>query len=485
MDHALVESLAQVGQRLSEQAALDPAEPATPSLSFGQAVSITLARLSGQNLPEPAGKPAVELLGFLELAWDDAAHAVLCDVNEGNVPDSRNADAFLPDGLRRTLGLSDNARRYARDVLLLNIILNTRPRGDAVVLACRRSAEGDPLTPSRLLLACDPDTLVARIQDFYPEDETAGDGPSPLLLAAGGENRFLIPRPHQDHPPLTELGVTRFRDYLACPYRFYLKHVADLQPTDDRADELGAAAFGNLAHEVLANFGGSDVAASTDAQAIAAWLERELDRQVQKLYGSRPAAALRVQAENLRQRLNMFARAQAQEVQAGWRIDRGYIERKVAARIEVDGKPFTINGKIDRLDRHPERGVRLIDYKTRDKGADLVRELRPESVHRKKDGTWIDLQLPLYRVLAQQWGVDDAATGYFNLGRNPQTTRVDLADWSEADFASAMACRDGVIRDLRAGRFWPPLAPPAFDDGLSRLAADHDLNRAQLIEAST
>ncbi|MEM1108481.1 MAG: PD-(D/E)XK nuclease family protein [Planctomycetota bacterium] len=483
-DHDTVEALTQIGRVLGGQSHLSADLSITPPLTFSQAVTITLTRLAGQLIPEPGGTPAVELLGFLELPWDDAEHVVLTDVNEGNVPDSRNADAFLPDGLRRPLGLPDNARRYARDVLLLNIVLRTRPADAVSVLACRRSAEGDPKTPSRLLLACDEQKLVERVTDFYPEDEAQKVIPLPRLLTPGGTNRFLIPKPLIDGPPLDELSVTKFRDYLACPYRFYLKHIHGLRTIDDRAVELNGAAFGNLAHEVLAAFGRSSVAAATEAPPIRDWLTHELDRQAAKRYGQSPAAAVRVQIEQLRQRLTLFAHTQAREAASGWRIDPELIEQDFAVSIDVDGQPFRIKGKIDRIDRHPELGVRLIDYKTRDKSAARADDLKPDRVHRQR-GEWVDLQLPLYRLLAADRGMPNAETGYFNLGGSPATTAMHPAGWSDEDYASAADARDHVIRQLRAQRFWPPKEPPPFDDGFARLAADHHPDRSELIGAST
>ncbi|MEL7089030.1 MAG: PD-(D/E)XK nuclease family protein, partial [Planctomycetota bacterium] len=413
-----------------------------------------LTRLAAGVLPPAADGPSVELLGFLELPWDDADYAVLTDLNEGRVPDSRQADAWLPDGLRAALGLADNARRYARDVLLLNIVL--RSRRSTTVLACRRTAEGDPLMPSRLLLACDQDTLIRRVTDFYPDDEAVSEPADlpPTLFNPGGTSRFLVPRPLLDHPLLEQLGATKFRDYLACPYRFYLKHVERLRPVDDRAVEMDAAAFGNLAHEVLAGFARSGVADATDPKPIADWCAGELARRSRDRYGPSPHAAVRVQLEWLGQRFAVFASAQAREAQAGWRIVADLVEHRVRHAVTVDGRPFTITGTIDRVDRHAQHGHRVVDYKTRD--ASDPQKLSPEAVHRRKKTEWVDLQLPLYRTLAASAGIEGAAVGYFNLGRSAATSGLIPADWGSADYASADQARDVVIRSLREQKFWPP-----------------------------
>ncbi|MBB6430812.1 PD-(D/E)XK nuclease family protein [Algisphaera agarilytica] len=477
-DHSIIEALTQLAQALDQQAQLDLDAPSTPRVTFAQAVSLTLSRLARQRIPEPGGTSAVELLGFLEMPWDDASRVVLTDVNEGRIPDSRHADAFLPDSLRRSLDLPDNARRYARAALYLNIVLQTRPAGHAVLLACRHSADGDPLVPSRLLLACDPATRTQRVKDFYPKDESASTSPAPLLIAPGGENRFLIPRPLLDEPPITSLRVTAFRDYLACPYRFYLKHVLRLGALDDRAVELDALAYGNLTHDVLEAFGRSDLIDATDGGPIEEFLNDTLTTRVRQKFGRDARPAVRVQIAQLRERLSQFADQQARLSQDGWRIRQDLIETSLEATVTLDGQAFTVTGKIDRVDEHPDHGFRLLDYKTSDAGDS------PQKTHLSK-GQWRDLQLPLYLTLVGPIGIDGAQLGYFNLPKAAANAGVTLADWGQDALAEAMAQRDLVIRGVRGGVFWPPsLDVPSYADAVSGITADGAMGRPELIAQS-
>jgi hypothetical protein len=469
-DHRTLEALELIGQALRELSTLDPAAPATPRVGFEAAVSLLLDGLAGRPLPDPAERAAVELVGFLELPWDDAEHAVVTDLNEGLVPATRNADAFLPDGLRRSLGLADNDRRLARDKLLLSIAVHSR--ADCRLLACRRSAEGDPRLPSRLLLSGGEAQRRQRVADFFITPQDAPP-PRPSPLRPGPVSRFLIPRPLLDQPPLTKLAATAFRVYLACPYRFYLAYVARLEAVDDRATEMDGRAFGTLAHDVLEQFGGSDAAAADEPRVIEEYLSQQLDETVRERYGRRPRTAVRVQVEQLRERLSHFADLQAQETQKGWRIRRDLVEQKQGVTIEVDGEPFTITGTIDRIDEHPEHGYRVLDYKTADSAQ------TPKQTHRRGED-WTDLQLPLYRGLVAPWGIDTPRLGYVNLSK--AGVKLELADWDEDELAAADAMRDEVIRRVRAQEFWPPSKnPPVYEDAFTRLAADRALNRDELI----
>ena len=80
-------------------------------------------------------------------------------------------------------------------------------------------------------------------------------------------------------------------------------------------------------------------------------------------------------------------------------------------------------------------------------------------------------------------GIDAAQLGYFNLAKSAKESGVKVAKWDEADLAAAAAARDGVIRDLRERRYWPPGDDlPRWDDGFVRVAADRAVDRPDLIK---
>jgi len=109
--------------------------------------------------PLPAAQP-VELLGWAELALDDAPALVLTGFNEGHVPEPVRAGAFLPDRLRRDLSLPDAEQRQARDAYTLALILSSGRQVE--LISGRRRVEGDPLRPSRLAFHCPDEQIVER-----------------------------------------------------------------------------------------------------------------------------------------------------------------------------------------------------------------------------------------------------------------------------------------------------------------------------------
>ncbi len=470
-----------------------------PEVSAGEALRLVLQQAAGERIAPLPDPKAIELLGWLELPLDDAPVLIVVAMNEGIVPSSLNADLFLPNQLRRVLGIEDNARRYARDAYAMSVICGSRER--LRVIAGRRTSEGDPLVPSRLLFACDRPTMARRASAYFaPAADRGAESCRERPPWRSGRSEEAVPGVHPGTPqrafptlqvprpcplaePVTSMRVTEFRDYLACPYRYYLRHRLGLERLADDALELDGLGFGSLTHEVLRRFGAGPLAAATDTRQISDFLSRSLDEVLGERYGPKPLPAIRVQAEQLRARLAAFADWQAGWAASGWRIE--HVEwqpEEGQARLMVDGQPMFLRGRIDRVDFHPSEGRRVIfDYKSSNQ-ADS-----PEKTHRRQ-GQWVDLQLPLYRHLAADLGSGGPiGLAYIVLPKDVRQVGPLWAvgnaqhdapgvEWTEADLAEADAAAADVVRKVRAEQFWPPVSPPpAFFDDLAAICQDNQL----------
>jgi RecB family exonuclease len=168
-----------------------------------------------------------------------------------------------------------------------------------------------------------------------------------------------------------------------------------------------------------------------------------------------------VQVEQLRARLNAFAKQQAEWYEQGWRIEHTELSGdKAGATLDVDGEPIHLTGRIDRIDRHAESGAHaVLDYKSSDKGEG------PEKTHRRSR-QWVDLQLPLYRHLARGFvSAGPVQLGFVLLPKDVSQTRFEIADWTESQLNEADDVARDVVRAIRQQVFWPPQDPRArFDD---------------------
>lgn len=466
-----------IAAALRAQAAMPAA--LMPVVSGAEAIRMTLEQIAGEYIAPPPDRRAVELLGWLELPLDDAPALVVAAMNDGFVPSAARGDPFLPNQLRQALGIEDHDRRWARDIYALSVLAASRPGMKLIV--GRRTAEGDPLLPSRLLFACDEETIARRVRQFCATETDGGLQSADASRPAAGRSRLEVPRPRPLEQPIESMRVTEFRDYIACPYRYYLRHVLNLEPLRDEAAELEPTAFGTLAHDVLAAFGRSPPAASVDAAEIARWLDEQLDREVLETYGSAPLPAIRVQVEQLRLRLRAFADWQAKWAAAGWRIESTETSPpRGAAKLIVDGRPMLLRGRIDRIDFNPAEGKRLIiDYKTSDAPTS------PDKAHRRGE-KWIDLQLPLYLHLASGMGLNGPMqTAYFHLPKDVKQTGIEVAQWTDDELRGADETAADVVRGVRAERFWPPSPqPPDFTEDFAPICQDNQFRAPGLSDAA-
>ena len=250
---------------------------------------------------------------------------------------------------------------------------------------------------------------------------------------------------------------------------------------DDSDRELSAASFGSLAHEVLHRFAKDKVKDASDPAPIADFLSATLDDVVYAEFGREILPAVRLQTAQLRLRLDAFARWQAEHRGTGWRIE--HAERTVegeAAVLDVDGVPFYLHGRIDRIDVNDLTGARLIvDYKTSEATPD------PHRAHQKK-GAWVDLQLPLYRHLAASMGISGSVTlAYVALPKKTADIKLFPAQWTEDELRTADEVAREVVRGIRAGHFEPTEGPPpAFSEQFAELCMDNQLTMATPIAAS-
>ncbi len=465
-DRALVGALRGLGEALAEIEEC-PADLA-PTVPAWQALERLGRLLVGRAIPPPParpGRPTVELLGWLELPLDDAPALILTGFQEDRIPESVHGDAWLPNGLRRRLGLADNEARLARDVFAATLILETR--AEAVFVSGRRSAAGDPLRPSRLGFHAPEGQIPARVRhalDAAPARRSAPPRPEETP-------RRTLPRRPGTHTP-QRFSVTAFRTYIESPYRFYLEHVLGVETFDHDGRELDPRGFGSLAHDALEVLGrDATLRSSTDAGRLAGALEAELRRLARERLGSTPAAAVELQVDQLAWRLRQFAIHQAERAREGWTVVAAEWKPPRPARLEVDGSDIELSGRIDRIDLHRDGRWALLDYKTAERAGDQG----ARKAHRARDGTWRDLQLPLYAHLAAGMAEELGARGvpqlgYAALGRDEANIRFDLIeDWDEGVLASALEAAREIVRAVRRGEFFDVARARPFEPVLAAL----------------
>jgi ATP-dependent helicase/nuclease subunit B len=485
---------------LEENARLeDPGDAVELALTGSQA----LRSLSGRD------DSVLDLPGWLELSFEKPGLMILGGMHDGSVPDGRMDDAFLPDGVREKLELRHAKTRHARDAFLLRSFAESRP---LEIVVAKVDPQGEPRRPSRLLLAASGRDLAERVKQL------AGQPPAgSKRLSAWERGPWTL---HFDEPPKSylegdrKLSPSALRDYLHCPFRFYLRRLLKWDRCEADKLEMNPRDFGNICHRAFEAMGNDErMKHTTEARELADFLISHVEKELHRLYGPTLSLPLMVQREAAISRLQRFAEKEVEDHLAGWVIDA--VEVPVGSELlpwSFEGQP--IGMQIDRIDRHPSLGYRVLDYKS------SARSDSPESAHlrtfserrrtygntlitggRSKEKVWKNVQLPLYAAyVMQRYGLSSPpAVGYVNLPATLNEIGIDM--WHAFDASllnSALEWTRGAIAALHAGVHWPPveltnqesriddfadLAPDGFEAAVSGTLIEHFKATAERYDA--
>jgi ATP-dependent helicase/nuclease subunit B len=450
----------------------------TDGLMAAQVLVLIGEAMTASMLATEGTDDGVELMQWLDAGIDDAPNMVLTGMNDGIVPGGMEVDPWLPDSVRARLGMPCAMRRQARDAWILHALLS-RKRFIRLVTG-RTQMAGDPLQPSRLLLGLQGEELARRMA-WMGDPKSPRSSATRWAAVAASEGQFTVNLLPTGPSKFVSVSVTAFRDYLKCPALFQLKRDPRLllDGADDGAVELDSMGFGNLVHTALQAWGRDEAQrtaagepATIDAAVIEQRVHAALDEMRDRDYPQSIRGAYVVQFALARERLTAFAHVQAVWAADGWQVVHSELSFATRVRDEfgraapmIGDTGLLLQGRIDRVDVHPDRGFAALDYKTSAKPND------PEGEHRKPKGRWVDLQLPLYAVLLRSIGitVPPMNLGYFALPSNPADTAVLLAGkWDEGFLGEAEAEATRIARLIVAGQFTrAPDYEPDADDPLA------------------
>ena len=435
------------------------------------ALALSLDCLAQSRLSEPRGDIDLVLQGWLELLWEKAPNLIVTGLNEEHVPGIFISHPFLPDSLRKALGLPCQNTRFARDAFILAALAQQRldKRGRLRLLCGQWSEDGDALRPSRLLFLCEDAVLPQRVAHLFPKEEDQPSAAEPPRTLA-----WKL-QPDWSAKPIETISPSRLREYLSCPFRYYLSCTKSMSAVETGKRELDAAEFGNLIHHAFHRLSlDAGMRDCTHERQIAECLENAARERVREVYGRRPAPLITLQLESILQRLKKAAEIEARNRQEGWQC----VDAELLIGGEEDATPFKIaearlRGRIDRVERHVDGSLRIVDFKSSDKPR------TPQEAHVKvitsrtklteedewkcfdlpdgKRGMWLDLQLPLYAAALKLRGQDVTSVAYFALPKSIQDTAI--LPWEGLDAAlidAALGCAAEAVQRIRSGQFWPP-----------------------------
>ncbi len=321
--------------------------------------------------PDQSGHPRLAIYGLIEARLQSADLMILGGLNEGTWPGIPAPDPWLAPRIRAALGLPGLERRigvaahdFAQGLGAPRVIV-TRSRRDASA----------PALASRLWLR-----LQAMAGDRFERDRALEDWTRRLDAASG---HHPADRPAPD-PPATlrprVISVTEVDRLKADPYAFYARRVLGLMPLDPVDADPTAAWRGTAVHDILEAWWKEDRCAPGTLH----------DRAVRMLKDAPVHPLLRALWQpRLAEAIDWIAATMTEMEADGRRV----LAAEGRGEIAIAG--VTLSGRYDRIDRLPDGGVAVIDYKTG----------KPPSAAAVREG--FSLQLGLLGLIAERGGFAD------------------------------------------------------------------------------
>ena len=457
-------------------------------------------------------RPAINVLGLLEARGGRYRAVVVMGLSEGLLPSVEREDPFLDEPTRAALGLESRLGREQPGLFYQGVtradahLLLTRPYladdGEAWVASPFWGAVERVLSgPPRRLRPEDPRPLqeAGSPQELLFWGVRRGGMPVSLLephrerWAELQHSRDVLRARNEPEPagpyegdlaPLAEALSERFNldhlwspsrleTYGTCPHMFFASYLLELKDREPPQPGLDPAQLGSILHESLA---AAYRAAQdpTDVESVLRALDQVIDPILESApmrHGFRPTPLWAIEraqhTESLRQTIRGLA-----EQGAGWSpiaLELAFgIDQGPPLELELEGQVVRVRGIVDRLDRRPDGGLRVIDYKT---GRSRLNVAELNQGRR--------IQLPLYALAAQEaLGLGQVVEGFYWAILAAERSPLRLSNYRApeepdpggstygpgavgpgAAYATARSHVRRIVDGVRAGHF-PPIPPP-------------------------
>lgn len=445
-------------------------------------------------------RDTLDALGWLELSFCPEQHLIITGLSEGIVPEGKFGDQFLPESLKTDLNLGSMLDKTARDSFLLASLIESRKaRGSVSIVISKTTPQNDPLLPSSLLMRCSDGELAHRVHLLFGQQATE----TPTTPYERGK-WFITPRSGWGKRTGTaaelipgfinpwENGGKAFspstlKRFLACPLRFWIQSSLKLNDSDslhtNRRNMLPAES-GTLMHQVLEAFAKQYPVdhPSLNEESLKREISHILDDEFHKRFSDDVLMPLSIQKAALEQRLAEYATLHLADLRDGWECLE--FEKQVQ---DWTLAGFPMNFRIDRIDRHQDGRIRVVDYKTGKTESCEKSHLRilsdeaieklplfapgitpcPSLFNRKfRPHRWTDLQLPIYVLWASESFNTEASASYYAIPSNKR--EIKRYDW----FTLHDTPEESSLSTIESAREWASAAMKLLQNGRCTLSAE-------------
>ncbi len=328
---------------------------------FKEIINTTAVPFTGEPLK------GLQVMGFLETRALDFKNVFILSMNENILPKKKSDSSFIPYNLRKTFGIptgEDQDAIYAYHFYRLlqraeNIYLyyNTEIKsitgGEKSRYLLQLEHELAKQFPNSITIK--KQLLTTDIINIKPKEITiqkSEDILDALKKYTGLENETT-----------KHFSASALSSYIACTLKFYFHYIAGLKEQDEVEDDIDAATFGKIFHQVMQHIYSQD---STYDKDTIAQLKHLIAKITDEAIINEYAAIEDLEGRNLLLQnviKELVSRVLEADMKSAPFVING-LEQEIHATIsDTSGQKINFKGILDRIETK-DSITRIIDYKT-------------------------------------------------------------------------------------------------------------------------
>ncbi len=333
------------------------------------------------SAPEDAG---IQIMGAIESRGLDFDKLYVLGMDDRSFPQPARPLPFLDSSERKLVqgGTAESQYEFAK-----NAFDHLMALAPDITLLRAEQEDLKPLTPSPFW----PGNEEKKSTDIWNEPDPAWLRAEWLRSACDGLNERVSPEPPEDpllNPDIIPetVSVSRFQKAIICPYRFFAEGILNIDPLEDIQPAASPREKGIRIHRTLALFTqrlrdrGLNLNMEGNRQKALALLLECVDKVLRDVADNPHWEVERrrwtgTDGDSGGGILTEWLDREIERNLEGWRC---IAEESSFEELEIEGLPFSLRGRIDRIDFSEVPGIILWDYKTgkSPSAADIVKHLK-------------------------------------------------------------------------------------------------------------
>lgn len=329
------------------------------------------------------GQPltGVQIMGMLETRALDFDYLIIPSMNERVFPPRMRAHTFIPDSIRRAWMLpTSTVKEQAYAYHFYRLIA----RAKEVHMLYDASQGG--------LKSGDPSRYLQQLKYLFGDAPKLRWRSARFGIASSPAPSFSVPKHEEDILPFLtpgsgrNLSASNLKDYLDCPFRFYVSHILRKKPVKEPEEYMDAATQGTILHDSMQHIYDSLIPAGMPQDADPP--RRRITKEIIEKWLRHPSFISDIVENNVRRKYPAATHAPSLEGDAAIMAEviTTYVRWCLTADLELtpfiyidnehkidmtmplkSGRTVNMTFIIDRLDQilTPQgTRLRIVDYKT-------------------------------------------------------------------------------------------------------------------------